>query len=219
MHVSPAVRALLEARFARRTPGTPEGLRAVLEEKGYTFRPNVAAFDAVYGGFTFPQTERGPDWSVTEDRGWMVGAELCLREGGHGAPRGGDEEAEHELVPVAYSPNDCIYYLDREGRGWFEDTIEGPPFLCTEDGDRLFAQIVLELIFVGPERAVTHEGFVGAELAHTYGLSPVPEASDVYTRWWSGERGFVAEFAPRDADDDDDADDDAHRARTCALVR
>jgi len=45
-------------------------------------------------------------------------------------------------VPVAYSPNDNIFYLDGDGVAWAEDTIEGELERVADDGDQMLSGIV-----------------------------------------------------------------------------
>jgi hypothetical protein len=73
---------------------------------------------------------------------WLFGAHACLRSEAHAAPRGG----KRKLVPVVYSPNDIIYFLDADGKAWAQDTIEeSRATRYAESGRELVTQIVQQL--------------------------------------------------------------------------
>lgn len=96
--------------------GSRDELIALLAEKGYPAHEAVLAFDAQFGGLVLP--EEGED--ADSDVGITVGAFHCLANDGHSSPRGG----RTDLVPIIYTANDCIVFLDADGAAHFQDTIE-----------------------------------------------------------------------------------------------
>lgn len=134
--------AKANARLARRHPvfeakqrGDDDRLRTVLAARGYPAHAALFTFEARYGGLVFAD---GPG---EEGDDWMVGAYACLSSDAHKEPRGG----RASLVPVAYSPNDLIFYLDADGSAWAEDSIEDPaaaPY--APDGDAMMKRILTE---------------------------------------------------------------------------
>ena len=108
-------------RLAKRNPvfeaksrGDKTKLAALLQKKGYPTHACVTAFDAAYGGLVVADSagEDGYDW--------LVGAYACLKSNAHKNPRGD----QPSWVPIAYSPNDGIFYMDEKGAVWAIDTIE-----------------------------------------------------------------------------------------------
>jgi hypothetical protein len=107
-------------RLARRHPlfdpkrrGDEAQLRALLAEKKYAVHQAVLAYDARYGGLV---AANAPD---EEGHDWIFGAYACLRSDAHVDPRGD----QPSWVPVAYSPNDEIYFIDDQGAVWVIDTV------------------------------------------------------------------------------------------------
>jgi len=130
--------AALDAVFDPTLRGVEADLRILLARHGYPVHAAVLAFEERYGGLVFADA---PDESGHD---WCFGAFACLSGDAHVSPRGGTFEA---LVPVAYSPNDAIYFLDAEGAAWAQDTIEdarAAPF--AKDGDELVARIAESLL-------------------------------------------------------------------------
>ena len=125
--------ALLKKRGAIVDPkfrATRAQLANVCKEHRYPLHASVVAFEAAFGGLLIPD---GPKLKKS-DPFWLFGAHACLTSGAHVAPRGGSKA--RKLVPVVYSPNDVIYYLDEKGRGYAEDTIEDTSAsLFAENGD------------------------------------------------------------------------------------
>jgi hypothetical protein len=112
-----ALEALKDRSPTRAPPLSDEALADLLAEHGYAAHPAVLAFEAAFGGLEF--SEDGDD-----DLRFLVGAGACVGSGAHAGPRGGPENTGRALVPVIYTPNDGIGYLDADGAGWFHDTIE-----------------------------------------------------------------------------------------------
>ncbi len=168
--------------------GDDAALRALLADRQYPVHEPVLAFERRYGGLVMPEApgSEGTDWSI--------GAFACLAS---------DEMkngAASALVPVAYSPNDVIYFLDEAGTAWAQDTLEDPsaiPFAC--DGDRMVARILLfqiafERRFSGAVKEL--EGKRGEEVAAALTLPFVKEASDEIARVWADGRTVVIEQQP-----------------------
>lgn len=123
----------LHAVFDPKARASEAELRALLETRRYPVHAAVLAFDARYGGLVVA------DAPGEEGHDWCFGAHACLAGGGHDAPRGGRDD----LVPVVYSPNDVVYFLDASGAAWGQDTIEDThavPF--AKDGDELVMRIL-----------------------------------------------------------------------------
>ena len=106
-------------RHKAKHAGTRARLAALLKRKKYPVHASVLAFDKAFGGIIIPEDGAADDWYET-DFGILIGAYACLFRDGHSSPRGG----RADLVPIAYTPNDCIVYLDKAGTAHFEDTIE-----------------------------------------------------------------------------------------------
>jgi hypothetical protein len=117
-------RALLVTVGARHHPkriGTRAALTALLKRTRYPVHASVLAFEASFGGLVIPDAGADDDWFET-DVATHLGAFACLRGGGHTDPRGGRDD----LVPVAFTPNDGIVFLDRAGTAYYQDTVEDP---------------------------------------------------------------------------------------------
>jgi hypothetical protein len=136
----------------------------------------------------------GPDEDPhADDEDYWLGAYACLTEGGHENPRG--EEALG-LVPVMYSPNDIIWYLDASGTAWVEDTIEGPgPVPCARSGEKMIASSLLMCSMWRREmQSLEIERAAGAEIAAALGLPALEEASDDLVRWWGDGVTLIVEL-------------------------
>lgn len=184
MDRDPLVAALYAARAIERPEAraTDDVLAALLRERGYPEHPAVLAFERSYGGVLLGAG--ADDDPHADDESDLLGAYACLTEGNHADPRGTDETPD--LVPVMYSPNDIIWFLDAGGRAWIEDTIEGPgPAPYARDGDTLVARALLEgLLWRRRDGALDLDHPCGAEIASALGLPPLARASDDLTRWW-----------------------------------
>jgi hypothetical protein len=185
--------ALAAARLKKLKPilepsqrGTDATLAALLRERGYPVHDAVLAFERRYGGMIVAD---GPG---EEGDDWIFGAFACLRSGAHEKAKGAAA-----LVPVVYSPNDVIYYLDGHGAAFAEDTIEDPtaaPF--ASDGDRLVARILLnQILFARSLKGaiVEREGRRGEAAAKALGAPLIPEASDALARYWGDDKRLVVE--------------------------
>lgn len=184
LKLPPVVLALLEAARGAVEPAR-RGSKAQLLEScrahGYAMHPSVAAFEAAFGGLVIPdspkQKKHGPVW--------LFGGHACLVSQAHEAPRGGSKT--RGLVPVAYSPNDVVYFLDKQGRAYAQDTIEdseAKPF--ADNGTALISRIMLYSALFGlGESSQAMPGLVGAELAKRLSLVLVQEASDKNLRFFS----------------------------------
>jgi hypothetical protein len=114
-------------------------LAAICKEQGYLLYPGVIAFEASYGGLVIPDSPK----QRKSDPAWLFGAHACLTSGAHTAPRGGKGKT---LVPVVYSPNDVIYFLDESGGVWAQDTIEDPRAVrYAESGRELVTRILQQI--------------------------------------------------------------------------
>src|ERR1041384_18365 len=90
-----------KARVTKKLRADKPTLEATLKQHGYKSSAAIAKFEAAYGGLAIPD----PD----DDETWLFGAHACLQSGAHVEPRGGSKR--RGLVPVAYSPNDIVYFL------------------------------------------------------------------------------------------------------------
>jgi hypothetical protein len=93
---------------------SPDELSAFLTSRNYASNSHVIAFDVEFGGrqpLSIDDPEAGE---------WILGAYACLTSNAHLNPRG-----RADWVPIAYSPNDVICYIDSSGSVWAVDTIEG----------------------------------------------------------------------------------------------
>ena len=121
LKLPPAVLAMLKKRGSVLNAGlhaTRSALIKTCKEHGYVPHTSVIAFEAAFGGLLIPDEGKMKKGEPC----WLFGTHACLTSGAHVAPRGGSKA--RKLVPVVYSPNDIIYYLDEQGRGYAEDTIE-----------------------------------------------------------------------------------------------
>ncbi len=184
LKLPPVVLALLKAARGTVEParrGSKAQLLKTCKAHGYAMHPSVAAFEAAFGGLVIPDSPK----QKKNDPVWLFGAHACLVSEAHEAPRGGSKA--RGLVPVAYSPNDVVYFLDKQGRAYAQDTIEDPeakPFADT--GTALVARIMLYSALFGlGESSQAIPALVGAELAKRLSLVLVKEASDENLRFFS----------------------------------
>lgn len=165
--------------------GTKAHLSAVCKTLAYPLHPSVVTFEAAFGGLVIANESKGKKGGPV----WLFGAHACLTSGAHVAPRGGSKQ--RGLVPVAYSPNDVIYFLDKQGRAFAQDTIEdteATPF--ADDGTALVTRVLLySALFALGDSAQAHPGLVGAELAKRLSLTLVKEASGRDLRFFSDAAG------------------------------
>jgi hypothetical protein len=169
----PSILALLEQRHA--TPAAP-------------IHAAVLAFERDFGGINL---EEGND----PDAVWVLGAGACISSGVHEDPRGGARQRKLGLVPVAYSDNDMIAYLDGEGRAWFQDTIEhDDASQVALDGRTMVARLVLwDATFTWDQGKQEVVGAVGDRLAAALGVPAIAEASDAKERWWGDATTVILE--------------------------
>jgi hypothetical protein len=105
------------ARHEARKTADAGTLRALLARHRYPVHRSVLAFERAFGGLVIPDS--GDD---DEDMATIVGAFACLKSKAHVHPTG-DRDG---LVPVAYTANDGILFLDARGAPYYQDTIEDP---------------------------------------------------------------------------------------------
>lgn len=166
-------------------------LRKFLKARKYPAHAAVLAFDQRYGGLVAADEpgEVGLDW--------LFGAHACLASEAHVEPRGAvGLRGNAALVPVIYSPNDVIFYLDGHGAGWCEDTIEGGLERVTEDGDRLVSRLLLhQVLFDRSGRGLVAEiaGKRGEEAAAILGAPSIPQATDDLAHVWGSASALVFE--------------------------
>lgn len=107
-----------------------EDLKSLLTKKKYSAHKAVLAFDARYGGLI------AADGEGEDGNDWLFGAYACLKSKAHKDPRG-----KEDWVPVAYSPNDIIFYMDAKGVVWADDTIDGSKGKYAKNGDEMVGKI------------------------------------------------------------------------------
>jgi hypothetical protein len=184
LELPPVVLALLKAAGAAVEPGgrgSKAQLLASCKRHGYVMHPSVAAFEAAFGGLVIPDSPK----QRKNDPVWLFGAHACLASEAHAAPRGGKKT--RGLVPVVYSPNDVVYFLDKQGRAYAQDTVEDPeakPF--AENGSALVARIMLySALFALGASSQALPGLQGDALAQRLALALVEEASHRDLRFFS----------------------------------
>jgi hypothetical protein len=157
------------------------------EDHKYPPHATVIAFEAAFGGLQIPDEGKVKKGEPC----WLFGTHACLTTGGHVAPRGGSKA--RKLVPVVYSPNDIIYYLDAQGRGYAEDTIEDPSAMFYADnGTSLVCRIVFnDALFSRQETSLDLPGLQGEALSNRLSLTLVTEASGKDFRYFSDAKGDV----------------------------
>ena len=157
------------------------------EEHKYPLHASVIAFEAAFGGLVIPDERKQKKGEPC----WLFGTYACLTTGGHTDPRGGSKA--RKLVPVVYSPNDIIYYLNEQGQGYAEDTIEDPSaVLYADNGTSLVCRIVFnDALFSREETSLDLPGLQGEALAKQLSLALVKEASGKDIRYFSDAKGDV----------------------------
>jgi hypothetical protein len=103
------------ARFAPKRTAEPAAVKRLLAREKYPVHASVLAFERMFGGLLIPDELDGPD-----DEATLLGTYGCLRSRAHVHPEGG----RTGLVPVAYTSNDGIVFLDRAGKAYYQDSIE-----------------------------------------------------------------------------------------------
>jgi len=184
LELPPVALTLLKAAGAVVEPAgraSKAQLLATCKQHGYVVHPSVAAFEAAFGGLVIPDRPK----QKKNDPVWLFGAHVCLSSDAHAAPRGGKKA--RGLVPVVYSPNDVVYFLDKQGRAYAQDTIEEPeakPF--AENGSALVARIMLySALFALGSSSQALPGLQGDALAQRLSLVLVKEASDRDLRFFA----------------------------------
>jgi hypothetical protein len=155
------------------------------EEHRYPPHASVVAFEAAFGGLVIPDEGKKKKGEPC----WFFGTHACLTTGGHSDPRGGSKA--RKLVPVVYSPNDIIYYLDEQGRAYAQDTIEdSSAAFYANNGIALVCRIVFnDALFSRQETSLDLPGLQGEELSTRLSLSLVTEASGDDLRFFSDAKG------------------------------
>lgn len=195
VHLGPVVGAHLEAlpaSFDAGLRGSPSALKALLAKRKYPAHPPVLAFEERYGGLLVPDApgQAGFDW--------LFGTYGCLSGGGHVEPRGGGPtRGPAALVPVCFSPNDNIWYLDGHGAAFAEDTIGGSgvaPF--ARDGDCLVARLLVFNLanLLRVKGQVRLAGAHGAALAKKLALPAIPQATDPLSSAWGTREVLAIEY-------------------------
>jgi hypothetical protein len=184
LKLPPVVLALLQAARAAIDPALRANKAQLVVDckaHGYVLHPAVAAFEAGFGGLVIPnrpkQKKNGPVW--------LFGTHACLASGAHEAPRGGDKR--RGLIPVAYSPNGVIYFLDKHGRALAQDTIEDTqPQPFAPDGTALIARIMLySALFALGASSRAQPGLIGDALSKRLSLGLIKRASGDDLRFFS----------------------------------
>ncbi len=166
---------------------TKTRLTKTCEEHRYPLHDSEIAFEAAFGGLMIPDEPK----QKSEDPCWLFGTHACLTSNTHTDPRGGSKA--RKLVPVVYSPNDIIYYLDEQGRAYAEDTIEDEKArLYADNGTSLVCRIILhETLFSRKETSLDLPGLKAEELSKQIHLHLVVEASGKDFRFFSDAKGDV----------------------------
>lgn len=121
--------------FETKSRGDKTKLAALLKKAGYPNHACVNAFDTTYGGLVVA------DSAGEEGYDWLFGAYACLNSNAHKNPRGD----KTSWVPVAYSPNDGIFYMDEKGAVWAIDTIaETKATRYAASGDAMMKRLLIE---------------------------------------------------------------------------
>lgn len=124
--------AKLKPVFDLATRGSEADLRTLLAQHEYFAHDAVLIFETRYGGLV------AADQAGEEGNDWIFGAYACLKSKAHRNPRGKDAK----WVPVAYSPNDYIFFLDEDGVAWSVDTIgDSSPERFADDADAMMGRI------------------------------------------------------------------------------
>jgi hypothetical protein len=136
--------AACQVEFDASLTASDDELTAALEANDYPVHDAVRAFEADFGGLIVP-VEDSETW---RDDGMyvLIGAFSCVTSEAHVHPVGGPTQGELQLVPVAYTDNDCILFLDREGRAYSQDTIgDVDAQLVAENGRAAIAKMLENL--------------------------------------------------------------------------
>jgi hypothetical protein len=192
--LSPFALAILERRhavFDKKSRATPAVLAQTLKKYRYPNSASVLAFEAAYGGLQVPEYGAKTNWLEAEESAWLFGAHACLISEVHVDPRGGSKR--RGLVPVAYSPNDVIYFLDREGHGFAQDTIEDPRALPFADGGRALVSRILLWDEMFALESETLLGAHGNVLKNLLSLTLVSHASADDVRFFGNGEIYVSE--------------------------
>jgi hypothetical protein len=190
LNLPPVILSILKQRGGYLDPklrATQAQLVQTCEAHGYAAHPSVIDFEAAFGGLVLPDELPMVDGEPC----WLFGAYACLASNGHVAPRGGSKA--RKLVPVVYSPNDVIYFLDAQGRAYAQDTIEDTSAtLFAENGTALVCRILLnEFLFARGETTLDLPGLQGDALAQRLSLALINEASGLDRRFYSDAQGEV----------------------------
>lgn len=181
----PVVKAMLKQRGAVVDTGLRASRARLIETcSKYRCKPHssVIAFEAAFGGLLIPD---GPKMKKDEPC-WLFGAHACLSSEAH-------VNSSRKLVPVVYSPNDIIYYLNEKGRGYAQDTIEDTrAYFYADNGKSLVCRIVFDdALFSRKETSIDLKGLKGKELSKRLSLRLVKEASGKDRRFFSNAKGDV----------------------------
>jgi hypothetical protein len=154
-------------------------------EHSYTPHASVISFDAAFGGLVIPEAHK----MKRGEPCWLFGTHACLTTGGHTVPRGGSKA--RKLVPVVYSPNDIIYYLDEQGQAYAQDTIADlSASFYADDGTSLVCRILFDdALFSRKETSLDLLGLQGEALSKRLSLALVTEASGMDLRYFSDATG------------------------------
>jgi hypothetical protein len=147
--LDPTTRVLLEGLGATREPrGRRADLAELLRKERFPVHDSVLDFEERFGGLIVPAP--GIDDWRSKHAFIVLGAYATLRAGFLW-------RRTADLVPVYRGLHDDLGYLDGRGRGWTEDTIEGPAPICiATDGKRLISFLVAnELLFYDPREPVS----------------------------------------------------------------
>jgi hypothetical protein len=186
---------IILAMLKKRGGTIDAGLRATraqliktCEEHKYSPHASVIAFEAAFGGLIIPDEGRK---IKKNEPSWLFGTHACLTSDAHVSPHGGSKS--RKLVPVVYSPNDIIYYLDEQGRGYAQDTIEDPSaMLYADNGISLVCRIVInDALFSRDETTLDLPGFQGKELSKRLSLTLVKQAGGKDFNYFSDAKGDV----------------------------
>lgn len=190
--LGPVALALLAKRYPkRRAAMTRDALEALLAARKISHHAPALAFEAAYGALLFPDHGCGAAWQKTGETAWLVGAGACLSADITYAKPG-----KHQLVPVVYTTNDNVYFLDASGAAWAQDTIEDPkPARFAKNARAMLTKILLrEYGFACPsDKQLVIDGACGRAIATTLGAKPIADANDDAERWWTNGSVFVAE--------------------------
>jgi hypothetical protein len=164
-HERPLWQRLLErAGAAAVSKGTAEQLRSL--DRGSS---TLALFEQTFGGHAI------------ED-GWTFGVLACA---GLAVVDG--------RVPVAVN-EDVVAYLDEDGAGWIQDTIEDPaPRRVAADAQALVTGILLWDRHLRAPASLRMEGKRGRELIVRLGLLPIAAVTSKTERWWGDETAWIVE--------------------------